>query len=670
MKKAIIILILFIGFTSFVFSQENCSNAIEITFEEYSTCGQIAITNANLTDAVPSIDAPSPTCGNFDASTNDLWYFITVPDGVTELAFHVMNAPGPIGLEDPHHKPALTVYSGNCGSLSLLDCFYEEGGLMQNGEIRFETISGLTPGETLFLRVWDIENFAVPFFIAASVRTEMPEHSCETPAIFTEGGCNMLAPKGTIDPPDDCMWTLSDNTIYYYFVINPNDPQPVTIDANYTFCFENDGGQYPYPINTELQMAIYKWNGIDCSWIGGSPSSYPPNDSTYFGCNAGTGTVTLSENLNPGLYILALDGYRDVAGTSLCTFEFASNFSNEIICPEDTIVCHFAAPFFLNEAQPIGGTYNCTTQPAAITNGVFYPETTTGPNHIIYSLSSFTCDYTINVPFLPNTVPNIGICLITVNDNNKNEILWEKPVSDSIDYFIVYKEDGGYFTPIGTVNYEDESSFVDINSEPQTQAYKYKISWLSLCSIECELSDFHQTVLLNMTEQTDSWYLSWTPYIGVDDFTVNVLRGTAPDNLEIISSFDNTVTEYTDNDPPVGYVYYQIEVILSTPCDISKTTSSLFSNIATNDPDYYISVGVNTTNISNNIFPNPTSSSFTIKSKKFPANIQIIDLNGKLIKTIDEYSGEDIDVSDLQKGVYFVKLTNDDGVFVGRLIFE
>ena len=667
MKNTLTAIAFLLVFVNISYSQQNCANALEITFDDYSTCGQIAITNANLTDAVPSIDLPSPECGNFDASTNDLWYFITVPDGVTELAFHVMNAPTPMPLDEYHHQPGLAIYSGECGNLTLLNCFYEEGNFINNGEIRFEIISGLTPGEVLFLRVWDMNNFAVPFFIAASVRTEIPEHSCETPALLSDGGCNILAPKGTIDAPGDCGWNISDNTIYYYFVVNSEDPQPTTIEANYVFCFPNEGGPITTE-NTELQMAVYKWNGSDCSWIGGSPNT--GNDSTYIACQNGVGSITLEENLEPGLYMVAFDGYSMISGTSLCTFEFASNFSNEIICPNDTTICTGTAPLLLDQAQPIGGTYMCTNHPAAIINGFFDTEVTTGPNYIIYSLNTFTCNYTINVPFLPNTVPNLGICLVTVNDDNKNKILWEKPISDSIDYFTIYKEDGGNFYPIGSVNYEDESSFVDINSEPQIQAYKYKISWVSLCNIECELSDFHQTVLLEMTEQTDSWYLSWTPYIGIDDFSVNVLRGTAPDNLEIIASFDNTVTEYTDNDPPSGYVYYQIEVVLSTPCDVSKTISQLYSNIATNDPDYYLTIDSDEYVLTNSIFPNPATNYFTIKSENTPANVQVFDLNGKLVKSINNYSGENIDITDLQGGIYFVKLITGDKISVGKLVVE
>jgi len=668
MKRAIIILILFIGFTSFLFSQETCSNAIEITFEEYSTCGQIAIINTDLTDAVPSTDLPMPECGNFDASTNDLWYYITVPDGVTELAFHIMNAPTPMPTDEYHHQPGLAIYSGECGSLSLLDCFFEEGDIINNGEIRFETITGLTSGEVLFLRVWDMNNFAVPFFIAASVRIEIPEHSCETPALLNGGGCNILAPKGTIQAPNDCGWNTCNNTVYYYITITEDDFQPVHFQASYVLCMDNNG-EFPYPQNTELQLAIYSWNGTDCTGIGGSPYSSPPNNSTYQTCVNGTGTILFYEYLEPCDYIITIDGYQDISGTSLCTFNLDYNVITALNCPNDTILCSNSEPFTLDPPPPFATSVLAPGYSDGVIDpiGLDYGEYT-----ITYLYGLISCSFEMNIINPDEIINNSAICLVTVNEDNKNEILWEKQITESINYYNIYKENEitTEYEVIASISYDSISSFVDINSNPQIESNRYKISHIGFCFPETELSNFHQTVLLEMTEQTDSWYLSWTPYVGIDDFSVNVLRGTAPDNLEIIASFDNTVTEYTDNDPPDGYVYYQIEVVLSTPCDISKSTSYLYSNIATNDPDFYISVGISENNITNNIYPNPTTSSFTIKSENFPANVQIIDLNGKLIKTIDDYSGENIDVTDLQKGVYFVKLTNGDIISVGKLIVE
>jgi hypothetical protein len=664
MKTTIVTITLLLLFNFFTFSQQSCANAVEIAFEEYSTCGQIAITNADLDGAIASADLPFPECGDFSETTKDLWYYITVPENVTELAFHVFNAPLSSSPMTIIYKPGLAVYSGTPTDLSLLDCFYNEGGFFANGEIRFETISGLVPGQVLYLRVWDMENNDFSFYIAASVRIEIPEHNCDSPAILPEGGCNILAPKGTIEAPGECGWGVSDNTIYYSFDISADDQQPITITASYVSCFEN-GLVNNSPDDTELQMAIYNWNGVDCSGVGGF------DELTYHGCNNGTGTVSMTEYLEPGLYILALDGYSSISGTSLCTFGLSIEGNPPVFCPQDTIICHTSPPFLLQGAQPIGGQY-FSVYPDVISDDIFYPSIYSGPIEVFYSYGPNSCSFFIYDILYPESIPDIEICLVTVDENNHNKIMWKKPITDSLDGFVVYKDNGSSFVSVGLVSYNDESFFIDQNSEPQTQFYRYKIAGMGICGIESQLSEFHQTVMLSMTEVSGSWHLDWTPYVGVEEFTINVLRGTSPDDLEIIASFGSDATEYTDNNPPIGYVYYQIEIVLSITCDPSKSTSVIHSNISTNDPNYYNSLNIEPgrNNLIYNIYPNPASHSFSIQTNCKNADVNVCDLNGRIILLIPNYSGEHIDISKLSKGLYFVKLIAGDKISVGKLVVE
>ncbi|HPB06461.1 MAG TPA: hypothetical protein PKX60_09505, partial [Prolixibacteraceae bacterium] len=73
-------------------AQNDCSNAVHLNFEDYSTCGQLAMESIDLGTATASSTTPNPTCGNFSASSEDLWYTITVPAGANTLAFHMFNS--------------------------------------------------------------------------------------------------------------------------------------------------------------------------------------------------------------------------------------------------------------------------------------------------------------------------------------------------------------------------------------------------------------------------------------------------------------------------------------------------------------------------------------------------------------------------------------------------
>jgi len=303
-------------------AQDECSNAVNMPFDNYSTCGQMTLQTINLGSGTHSSTTPAPTCGSFGATTRDLWYTMVVPTGVNTLAFHAFNSSNTVPFPNAS-APAMAIYRGtNCNSLILLDCFESTGGFFQNGEIRFEEISGLVPGETLYVRVWDESNLNQNIFIAASVLTDFPEDDCETPVPLSSGGCNILSTGGDIAAPEDCGWNTTDNSIFYSFTVNPGDPQPYTITAENGECWANPGGLGEDP---EIQFAVYSWNGTNCNGIGGSPISDPPNNSgTYWGCANGTGTVTFSENLPPGDYILAMDGFSMLQGNSLCIYGFSA----------------------------------------------------------------------------------------------------------------------------------------------------------------------------------------------------------------------------------------------------------------------------------------------------------------------------------------------------------
>lgn len=327
-----VILFLIITFSNTrVYSQSNCANAVPLNLQVYGSCGDMFFTNVDLEGAVTSSDVPAPSCGNFSASTKDMWYRFTVPAGVTQLAFHAFNAVPPMLAMPPLMPgqpacgPGMAVYRGTCGALTLINCFNASDGILQNGEIRWQQISGLTPGETIYVRLWEEDNDVTSFFFAASVLTSLPESDCNNPPQLETSGCNILAPAGTIQAPEDCGWNSTDNVVFYSFEVLPGDPQPVVIQVEYGTCWANDVDGF-FPSDPAIQFAVYSWNGTNCNGIGGSPISDPPNNLTYHGCVSGTGTVTYSQNLAPGWYVLAMDGYSDQSGTSLCTFGISGSF--------------------------------------------------------------------------------------------------------------------------------------------------------------------------------------------------------------------------------------------------------------------------------------------------------------------------------------------------------
>lgn len=90
---------------------------------------------------------------------------------------------------------------------------------------------------------------------------------------------------------------------------------------------------------------------------------------------------------------------------------------------------------------------------------------------------------------------------------------------------------------------------------------------------------------------------------------------------------------------------------------------------------YYMSVeaktlGTNKNELSKmNFYPNPTTSNFYIKSRIEIKGIRIYNVLGKLVKIVSK-DQQNIDISNLSKGSYFVKVFTEDGVINKVIIKE
>jgi gliding motility-associated-like protein len=414
------LLILLTGFSYTAKSQANCAAAVAVPIDVYGTCGDMAFTNVDFNGAVPSTNTPSPTCGSFNAATNDMWYSFTVPAGVTQMAFHAFDAPTPMMAVPPLIPgapacgPGMAVYRGTCGALSLIDCFSAPDGFMVNGEIRWEVLA-LTPGETIYVRLWEEDNDATSLFFAASVITSLPESDCANPPALTSTGCNILAPAGTVQAPEDCGWTSTDNVVFYSFDVLAGDPQPVTINIEFGQCWANDVAGL-IPSAPEIQFAVYGWNGIDCTGIGGSPLSTPPNNTSYFSCRQGTGTVVYSENLPVGQYLLAMDGFSYEAGTSLCTFGIAASFLTPTTGALDVTLNTFDISCGQQGSASITVNSSCTGSPTITWSNGFVGATANNlpaGNHSVTVSDGATCtDTTINFTIATNNTFAVSISTV------------------------------------------------------------------------------------------------------------------------------------------------------------------------------------------------------------------------------------------------------------------
>jgi hypothetical protein len=139
----------------------------------------------------------------------------------------------------------------------------------------------------------------------------------------------------------------------------------------------------------------------------------------------------------------------------------------------------------------------------------------------------------------------------------------------------------------------------------------------------------------------------------------NVYRNSEPINTEIIPA---TNLSFLDEDltPDTEYCY-QVEVIYNDCEEPLKTEEKCLMLLSINDV-------VGAQEIS--IFPNPTTGEFTIENGELRIeNVEIFDVYGRKCHASRVTCHENINISHLQAGIYFVKIfTNTDEVVVKRLV--
>ncbi len=187
-----------------------------------TTCTLESGTNVGATNTA---GVPAPGCGSY--SGNDVWYAITVP-ATGNLTIEMADG----SLTDC----AMAVYSGTCASLSLVACDDDSGpGLMP-----LLNLTGLTPGATVWLRIWKYSGGGTGTFqvcawdpVATGENNDCATATqiCET-ASFDDNSSG----DGIIDDLNasnrGCLATNEHQSAWYYFQIATGGTLTFTIDPD------------------------------------------------------------------------------------------------------------------------------------------------------------------------------------------------------------------------------------------------------------------------------------------------------------------------------------------------------------------------------------------------------------------------------------------------------
>jgi gliding motility-associated-like protein len=383
-------------------SNDEPCNAIPLNVAENGTCNFQQFTNASATG---TSGVPAPGCASYQGG--DVWFTVVVP------------CTGSIILDSQTGDitdGGMAIYRGTCDNLTLIVC--DDDG-SANGLMPRISRTGLTPGETLWVRFWEYGNdnngnFSI---CAQAPPPAPPAATCQTAQSFCTSTTPTTVPNITGQPNTagggvyGCLLTIP-NPTYYYLQIQNSGSIQITINQTNT---NGTGVDVDFvvwgPFNSLAATCtgISAANIIDCSYS-----------------TAATEVVDIPNAVAGQYYLFLVTNFSDQAGTITYQQTGGTGSSN---CG---IVCTLAATnngpvcsqgtINLTASTVANGTYlwtgpNCFTSTQQNPTGVTAP---TMPGVYVYTVtattpSGQTCQDTTMVtvsakPVIPEADTTFKIC--------------------------------------------------------------------------------------------------------------------------------------------------------------------------------------------------------------------------------------------------------------------
>lgn len=227
-----------------------------------ASCSYTTYTNASAT-ATTCGTIPSPGCASY--VDDDVWFSVVVPAGGA-LTFDSQTG----GITDG----GMAVYSGTaCGTMTLLGCD-DDGSI--NGAMPYLSISGLTPGATLYVRFWEYSGGTNGTFgLCVTTPPAGPANDDCTGAVTLTSGTTCSGTAGTIvsattsSQANGCFGTADDD-VWYKFVATA---------TSHNVSLTNVSGS-----TTDLYHSVYSGT---CTTPGTALVCSDPDNSTVTGLTIG-----------------------------------------------------------------------------------------------------------------------------------------------------------------------------------------------------------------------------------------------------------------------------------------------------------------------------------------------------------------------------------------------
>ena len=437
----------------------------------------------------------------------------------------------------------------------------------------------------------------------------------------------------------------------------------------------------PDPLTFKLSV-----NPSDCNQATGSATvSVFGGTAPYGYLWQGGGFLPTRENLAAGVYTVnVIDDNGCTADVRVAVSDKNAPVVNVTEIVEST--CGLTdGEILISVAGGATGIYTYSWKKDGLEVGTSRNLTGVGPGDYDVAVKDGTCKTLATATIPAELPPTDPICLVTVDTaSGKNLVVWQKTAGEGIISYNIYREtsQAGVFNLISNQPYDSLSQYMDVFADPVVRSWRYKISAVDNCGNESRLSAYHKTMHLTLNlGLLGGVNLIWNHYEGFSPFekSYNIWRFSGG-NWEMLTSIPSNLDSYTDQSPPAGLIWYYVEAIHPTGCTPTEFKAGTLNSSRSNRQSR-LKTGIQeeiNEQYNLRIYPNPSSGKFTLSMDLVESenvDIRVYDISGKLvyISSFDNYIDKletEIDMTGYAKGIYYLTVKTDKGIFNNALIIE
>lgn len=227
-----------------------------------------------------------------------------------------------------------------------------------------------------------------------------------------------------------------------------------------------------------------------------------------------------------------------------------------------------------------------------------------------------------------NSRPEILQIALDEKTNSYN-ISWSESAPAEANSINIYKQGAKIdeYRLLATVPVTDRN-FVDDSSQPDATASRYRLTY-GLAYGESAPGLTYQTIYAKINNPSDGgWNISWSQYEGMDVKNYRIMRGTSPDNLEMISEVGGETLAYKDANPGNTTLYYAVEAQTDEIFTRNADGATRSNVVSTEDAiEVILATSIELTILSENSVLGELNPKVALSAYVYPVNASFKDVN-------------------------------------------